>query len=330
MGFIEWFGNLFKTKAQKQEAEKEKTKLKTAIVFSGGGTRGFAYIGVIKALREAGIDFDIVAGTSVGSIIGAFYAANISVEDMEKRALTMKQGDIFSSKFVLVPSKTERLEAFVSEFLSGKTFADLQKPFCVVAVDIKSGEEVHIKEGDLIKAVAGSCAIPGVFNPVDYGEYRLLDGGLKNNIPADAARELGADIVISLDINPTRGYGTESTKTLDLLMASLRVLMKSNAVNGYVHSDYIIKIDLSKFSQLKVRDMQEMIEVGYNVTKENIPEIMRAIGRETPDENIKRISRKLQAIEKKKKNTQAKLEKLNMQQQMLKDREKQEDEKEIL
>lgn len=301
MGFFQWLGNLFK--------KKEKKPLKTAIVFSGGGTRGFAYIGVIKAFKEAGIDFDIVAGTSVGSIIGAFYAAGVPVEDMEKRALTMKRGDIFSSKFVLFPSKTKRLEAFVSEFLQGKTFADLKKPLCVVAVDIKSGQEIHIKEGDLIKAVAGSCAIPGIFNPVDYGEYRLLDGGLKNNIPADAARELGADIVISLDINPTRGYGTDSEKTLDLLMASLRVLMKSNAVNGFVHSDYIIKIDLSKFSQLKVKDMEEMIKIGYDVTKENMPEILKALGRETPDENIKRVSRKIRAIERKKKREQARLEK---------------------
>ena len=112
---------------------------------------------------------------------------------------------------------------------------------------------------------------------------------------------MGADIVISLDINPTRGFGTDSTKTTDLLMASLRVLMKSNAVNGYVHSDYIVKIDLSKFSQLKIKDMQELIQIGYQVTKENIPQILLALGREVPDESIKRVSRKIKAIEKKKK-----------------------------
>ncbi len=294
MGFMDWFTNLFK-------GSKKRKVLKTAIVFSGGGTRGFAYIGVIKALREAGIDFDMVAGTSVGSIIGAFYAAEIPVDIMEERALKMKQSDIFSSKLVFIPSKTEKLESFIAEYLGNKTFADLKKPFCVVAVDMKTGQEIHIREGELVKAIAGSCAIPGVFTPVDYGNYRLADGGLCNNIPADAARDMGADIVISLDINPTRGFGTDSTKTTDLLMASLRVLMKSNAVNGYVHSDYIVKIDLSKFSQLKIKDMQELIQIGYQVTKENIPQILLALGREVPDESIKRVSRKIKAIEKKKK-----------------------------
>ena len=307
------FFNLFRRKKSAQ-----KNPVKTGIVFSGGGTRGFAYIGVIKAFLESGIDFDMVAGTSVGSIIGAFYAANVPLNIMEERAVKMKQTDIFSSKIKLIPSKTERLEAFVAEILDGKEFDDLVKPFCAVAVDIKTGTEVHISsggKGDLVKAIAGSCAIPGVFNAVPFKDMNLLDGGLTNNIPADALREMGADIVISIDINPTRGYGTDSLKTVELLKAALRILMKSNAVNGYVHSDYIIKLDLSKFSQLKIENIDEMIQLGYELTMQQIPEIKRVLERTKADESIKRVSRKIRAIQKKSKQ----IEKLN---QSLTDEEK--------
>ena len=307
------FFNLFRRKKTAQQ-----NPVKTGIVFSGGGTRGFAYIGVIKAFLESGIDFDMVAGTSVGSIIGAFYAANVPLTIMEERAVKMKQTDIFSSKIKLIPSKTERLEEFVAEILDGKEFDDLVKPFCAVAVDIKTGTEVHISsggKGDLVKAIAGSCAIPGVFNAVPFKDMNLLDGGLTNNIPADALREMGADIVISIDINPTRGYGTDSLKTVELLKAALRILMKSNAVNGYVHSDYIIKLDLSKFSQLKIENMDEMIQLGYELTMQQIPEIKRVLERTKADESIKRVSRKIRAIQKKSKQ----IEKLN---QSLTDEEK--------
>ena len=293
--FLNWF--------KKKPLEEQKT-LKTGIVFSGGGTRGFAYVGVIKAFRECGIDFDMVAGTSVGAIIGCFYAAGVPTDLMLERASKMKQTDIFSSKFKLIPSKTEKLEEFVAEILDGKEFNDLHKPFCAVATDIKTGNEVHIssgEKGDLVKAVAGSCAIPAVFNVVPYKDMNLLDGGLINNMPADALREMGADIVISLDINPTRGFGTDSIKTMDLLKASLRVLMKSNVVNGYVHSDYIIKLDLSRFSQLKIENIEELIQLGYQLTMEQMPEIKRVLSRTKPDESIKRMGRKIRAINKKNK-----------------------------
>ncbi len=295
-----------KSKKGKKNQEQEVPKLKTGIAFSGGGVRGFAYIGVIKAFKEAGIDFDYVAGTSIGSLIGAIYASGMSVEEMEKRALEVKQKDFTSSKFILVPSKTQRLEHLIENNLQKQTFKALKKPLCVVAVDLKTAKEVHITKGNLVKAVAGSCAIPGVFRPVEFGDYTLVDGGLVNNIPADVLREMGADIVVSLDINPTRGNGTESTKFLDVLKASLRILMVSNAVNGYVHSDYIIKIDLSDFSQLKVGDTKALIDKGYEATKKAIPDIIKIFERNTVDSSITKVSRKIKAIQKR----QEKLEKL--------------------
>ncbi len=294
MKYLDFFKNLFK-----KETKEEPKKLKTGIVFSGGGVRGFSYIGVMRALKEAGIEFDMVAGTSIGSLMGALYALDMPIEEMEQYALKVKQSDFTSSKIMFVPSKTERFEKMLDEILQDNTFETLKKPLCVVAVDLKTGKEVHITSGNLKKAIAGSCAVPGVFTPVELDDKILVDGLLTNNIPADALREMGADIVVSLDINPTRGYGTDSTKTIDVLKASLRILMVSNAVNGYVHSDYIIKIDLSEFSQLKISNTLELMKRGYVATKKVIPDLQQVLNRKTANQNIKKMTKKLRAIKRK-------------------------------
>lgn len=297
--------SLFKKKKQedfvytKTKKDKNQQKqLKTGIVFSGGGVRGFAYIGVLKAFKEAGIDFDIVAGTSIGSFIGAAYAAGIDIEEMEKIALKTKQSDFTSSKVFFVPSKTERLEKLISNTIKIDKFEELKKPLVVVAVDLKTGQEIHLTKGNLTKAIAGSCAIPGVFCPVEFENTMVVDGGLTNNMPAGALREMGADIVISLDINPTRGYGTESSKLMEVLKASLRILMVSNVVNGYVYSDYVLKIDLSDFSQLKIGNTKAMIEKGYQVAKQAVPEILEILRSGQVDSSIKKVSRRLKLIQK--------------------------------
>ncbi len=313
MGISNWFKKIFKkpsTRKIEQAPEQTLHPLKLGLAFSGGGTRGVAYIGVIKAFREAGLHFDYVAGTSVGSLMGAVYCADLSNEEMEQRARALKPKDILTSKIAFVPNKTEKLESVVREVLGGRTFQDLKLPFTAVAVDIITGTEVHIDSGDLAKAISGSCAVPGIFNPVDFGDYRLFDGGIQNNIPADVVRDMGADIVLAVDINPTRGYGTTSTKYLELMKAALRILMKSNSVKGYVHSDYVLKIDLSQYDQRKLDNVDEMINIGYEVTKQEMPNILKVLGMRVPDENIKETVRRLKIMQKRAKQI-AKEKKLN-------------------
>ena len=313
MGISNWFKKIFKkpsTRKIEQAPEQTLHPLKLGLAFSGGGTRGVAYIGVIKAFREAGLHFDYVAGTSVGSLMGAVYCADLSNEEMEQRARALKPKDILTSKIAFVPNKTEKLESVVREVLGGRTFQDLKLPFTAVAIDIITGTEVHIDSGDLAKAISGSCAVPGIFNPVDFGDYRLFDGGIQNNIPADVVRDMGADIVLAVDINPTRGYGTTSTKYLELMKAALRILMKSNSVKGYVHSDYVLKIDLSQYDQRKLDNVDEMINIGYEVTKQEMPNILKVLGMRVPDENIKETVRRLKIMQKRAKQI-AKEKKLN-------------------
>ena len=261
MNFGKWF-----------KIEKTK-KFKTGIAFGGGGTKGFAHLGVLKAFEENDISFDEVSGTSVGSMVASLYAFGLSSEEMFKLAKAIKASDIRSSKVFFVPSKTEGIESFVKNAIGDAHFEDLKKPCTVVAVDLISSKEVHITKGNIAKAVAGSCAVPGVFNPVDFGEYRLADGGLQNTIPADVLRNNGCRYVISIDCNPTRGKGTESTKLVDILFASIRIMMKSNAVKGKIYSDVCIDVDTSKFKSTSLDGADEMFRAGYEAGLKAVPKI---------------------------------------------------------
>ena len=168
MGFKGWFSRIF----GKKDKQSQVKPLKLGLALSGGGTRGVAYIGVFKALQEANIQFDYVAGTSVGSLMGAVYCSDLTIEQMTTIAKNLRVKDIRSSKIKYMPSKTDKLCAVVRETLGNKKFEDLRLPFTAVAVDIITGEEVRLTTGELDTAIAGSCAVPMIFNPVDRGPYR--------------------------------------------------------------------------------------------------------------------------------------------------------------
>ena len=300
MGIFSWFSKHFgKNSLKKQVEQKIKPhSLKLGLALGGGGTRGAAYIGMFRAFEEAGLHFDYVAGTSAGALFGSAYCAGLSSNDILKIAKNLKTKDIRTNKISFMPSKTDKFANFIDEVLQHKTFEDFAIPFTAVVVDLISGEELHINTGDIGKSVAGSCAFPGAFVPVEYPPYRLIDGSLKNNIPADVVREMGADIVLAVDLNPARGLGTESTKYLDLMKASLGILMKANSLGGYVYSDYVLKLDLSEFSQTKLENVDKIADFAYNITKEEMPNILKVLGMPVPNENIKETLKRIKLMQK--------------------------------
>jgi len=270
---------------------KKKRKIKVGLALGGGGARGIAHLGAIKAFEEYGIKFDYIAGTSAGSLVGALYAYGLGADRLIEIAKSLNIKDIKTNKISFIPSKTDGIENIVKENIGDVSFKDLKTPFCAVAVDIKTGNEVHIKSGNVSKAVAGSCAVPGVFNPVEFENFRLMDGGLQNTIPSDVVKTMGADVVIAVDVNPSRGYGTESTKIIDLLSASIRILMKSNAVKGKLYANIILEPNTKRFKSTKLAGLDEMIKEGYDSAKANMPSILKLL-------NIKPRLMKKQKIKK--------------------------------
>lgn len=251
----------------------KKKKVKIGLSLGGGGARGFTHIGAIKVFEENGIKFDMVAGTSVGSLIGAFYCAGYSYQKMYEIAKKVNVKDIKTSKLVFVPSKTEGIENLLISELGDINIEELPIPLIAVSVDMKSTEEQDIIKGNLAKAVAGSCAVPGVFQPVMFEDKILCDGGLLNTLPSNVLKMHDCDYVVGIDINPSRVYGTESTKVVDILSCSIRILMKSNVVKGYLYSDVLLKPDTKRFRSTKKDGFEQMIEEGYKSAQESIDKI---------------------------------------------------------
>lgn len=247
------------------------------LCLGGGGTRGFAHLGALKAFEEYGIKFDMVAGCSVGSCVGAFICSGMGFKKIYNIAKDLQVKDIRRNKIKFMPSSTEGLEELISNNIKQKSIEELPQKLYIVSVDVKTGKEILLDSGSLAKAVAGSCAVPGVFYAVDYNNMTLIDGGVMNNIPADVLRKKGCDVVITVDVNSTRGGGTSSDKFYDVFLASIGIMMKNNSNQGYLHSDIIIKPNIKRFSSTKIDGYDEMIEEGYNATIALMPEILKII-----------------------------------------------------
>lgn len=256
-------------------------KKKVGLVLSGGATRGLSYIGVFQALQEHHIPIDFVAGTSAGALAGAFFCAGISPEKMTEIAKSITVRSIKTGILSILPSKTDGIQNIVRSHIGDIDIKELKIPYCAVATDMRKGEEVDFFKGELAPIVAGSCCVPGYFSAVEYEDYILMDGGLQNTIPSRIAREVGCDVVIAIDINSTRGGGTQSTKLLDCLKASIGIILKTNAREGYRYADLVIQPDLKKFRATKLDGLEEMIAEGYRATIEKMPQIKDLIGRYT-------------------------------------------------
>ena len=187
---------------------KHANKLKIGLALGGGGVRGLAHIGVLKVLVGEDIPITCIAGTSMGGVIGAYFAAGHSPEQIEE--LAKQTGRLREVSRMLDPNfsphgalKGKRVQARLARDLGSETtFADLHLPLSLLAVDLNSGREVVLNQGKITEALRATISVPAIFIPYELGGYRLVDGGVLNNVPADIARQMGADIVIAVDVLP--------------------------------------------------------------------------------------------------------------------------------
>ena len=249
---------------------------RVALVLGGGGARGYAHIGAIKAFEEEGVNFDFCVGTSVGSLIGALYAANVSANRMIAHSSALELKDIHSGGLLLFKQGDPfKIGKIVTDMIGDVMIEDLKKPFYAVAVDLIEARQVLFDKGSVALAVSASACVPGVFRPIIYGSQHLVDGGLLNNIPAETARMLGADKVVTVDINPTRGGGTDKLGIIDVVKAMVSIMGANSSQNGLRFSDVIIAPNMGKFSASKKEGFEEMIELGYVAAKEQAGSIKR-------------------------------------------------------
>ena len=220
-------------------AKCKKKGLKFGLALGSGSARGLAHVGVIQVLEAYNIPIDIITGTSIGSVVGSLYAAGASIDQLEEAALSIKKS---TTLFLIDPAlprsgliSGKKIEEMLNDLaLKDKTFDDLKIPFAAVATDVESGAEVILNQGKVIDAVRASISIPGIFTPVKYQDYYLVDGGVVDPVPVDVAEKMGADIIIAVSLAKITPYTTvlminKETGSLDEELEKSSVLQQKIA-----------------------------------------------------------------------------------------------------
>lgn len=271
---------LRKNKKEEQNSVQIHKKVKIGLALGGGGSRGIGHIGALMAFEELGVHFDYIAGTSAGSIVGALYAYGISPERMKELAIGLKKKDLIKGMIPFIkPARSSKIEGLLNEVFGVVTdFSEMKIPFKAVCTDLKTGKEIDFDYGDVAKVVSGSCAVPGVFTPVVYDDKHLVDGGLRNNVPADVVKRMGANVVFAIDVNHLRGTGTSSLSTVSVLSSIIGIIMQSKIDNTMEVADLIFEPALEKFSPLKFDEAEEIIQIGYETVMANKDKIIKILG----------------------------------------------------
>ena len=254
---------------------------KIALALGGGAARGFAHIGVIKALESHGIVPDMVIGTSSGSLVGALYASGYGGFDLQRTALQLD--DTIIADWSLPDRgfiKGEALQNFVNQAVQNRPMEKLNKPFAVVATDLQSGEPVVFRTGNTGMAVRASSSVPGVFQPVTISGREYVDGGLVSPVPVRAARAMGADLVIAVYIsnNPRLGKTKDS---VDVMLQTFAIMGQSIAGYELSEADIVIRPDTGRIRSTAFEDRHLAIIEGEKAGLAAIAAIKQKIAEKT-------------------------------------------------
>ena len=252
---------------------------KIALVLGGGAARGFAHIGVIKALEAQGIHPDIVVGTSAGAVVGALYAAGYSGFSLQKIALRMDEssvGDWTLSERGFI--KGESLQNFVNREVNNRPLEKLGKPFAAIATDLQSGEMVAFRTGNTGMAVRASSSVPGIFQPVRINGRDYVDGGLVSPVPVRAARSMGANIVIALDISSRPKYARIGD-AMDILLQTFTIMEQSITRFEINEADVVIRPAIGNMDATDFEGRHLAIMEGEKAGLAAVPLIRQRIAR---------------------------------------------------
>ena len=278
-------------------------KLKVGLALGGGGARGCAHIGVIRALEEEGVRIHCIAGTSIGSFVGGIYAAG-DIHALEDFLLKVKWKDVVRHLDPVLPKKGlfegEKIRDLINRLLPEHDFGSTKIPYMAIATDLLSGEEVRITSGNMVDAIRASIAIPAVFTPFKKDDRYLIDGGVVNPLPVNAVREMGADIVIAVDLNhqfineklnSRRSYEAHEKNKwsgwltpaypniLDVVENSI-FLMQDQITKKNLDTDapdFIIRPNLESAGMFDFHKAKNLIEEGYRAMKVEMSKLKKLL-----------------------------------------------------
>lgn len=254
---------------------------KIAVALGGGAARGFAHVGVLKALESHGINPQIVVGTSAGSLVGALYAAGYSGFELQKIAFQLEEGSVGdwtlpNRGFI----KGELLQNFVNRALQNRPIENLGKTFAAVATDLGNGETAVFRRGNAGAAVRASSSVPGIFQPVSINGREYVDGGLTSPIPVKVARSLGADVVIAVDISSRPKYAKVSD-SVDVMLQTFSIMGQTIGQYELAGADVVIRPDTGAIGATGFEQKHQAIMEGEKAALAALPLIRSAIQRAT-------------------------------------------------
>ena len=255
-------------------------KKKLGFALGAGGSRGVAHIGFLKAMEEAGIRPDFITGCSMGSVIGAVYASGMSIEDMEKAvfklrlldliAPTGKRGGLF---------ETRKIRKLLERYVGNPDFSQLKIPFHCIAVDMLSQKVIEFSEGKVLDGVVASSSIPAIFKPTERDGMRLVDGGILERVPYRYAKNMGADVVVAVDVLGWRVCREKMPSTLGVLLEMIDIMdnerTKRQKERDEEQYDIWLEPDLGDMSPYSFKQFEFARDKGYEIGKRYAEEIKK-------------------------------------------------------
>ena len=253
--------------------------LNLGLALGSGAARGFAHVGVIQVLEEAGIQPDLVVGTSAGSLVAALYASGKNSAQLRRVAETMEEAEITDWMMPILNRgalRGEALARYVNTQVGGRLIEQMKIPLGIVATDLHNGEPMLFQRGNTGSAVRASSAVPAVFQPVKIGTREYVDGGLVSPVPVRQAREMGANVIIAVDIS-TDPEGSPASDTFQILMQTFNIMGKSLNTVLLKDADVVVKPALMGVKSADFAARRKSIEAGREAMLKAMPKLKQIL-----------------------------------------------------
>lgn len=265
--------------ATKEVARPSPPPAKIALVLGSGAARGFAHVGVLKVLEANRVPVHMIVGSSAGSFVGSLYSYGYNAFQLQKMSFSLEKGDLVD---LTVPDngfiKGEKLEEYVNRMLDNTPLEKLRIPFQAVATDVQKGEEVVFGRGNSGTAVRASCAIPGVFRPVKIEGRVYVDGGVVSPVPVEAARRLGADVVIAVDVSSALSKRPPES-TIETILQSVDIMHSRIAGAQLAKADVVIRPAVADIAASDFTKRHDAVMEGEKAANAALPKIMSLLNR---------------------------------------------------
>lgn len=256
------------------------------LALGSGGSRGVAHAGFLAALEEAGIKPDYISGCSMGAVIGGCYASGMSIDKMKEALFAIRAKDIVDLTPTVVTKlslfRSKKIRELLVEYIGNRDIKDLEIPFTCVATELYSGKLHIFKEGEAAKAIQASSTIPTVFRPVKIDDMLFVDGGCLCRVPVKAVKEMGADVVVAVDVLKNAAEPVDKVQNIIAMILRIFDIMdthqteQSRSIEGKL-CDLLIEPEIEGLSQYVIKDMDKAFEAGYLEGKKNIRKIKKLL-----------------------------------------------------